>query len=198
MFTAIGDTHGKYDLYLEIARSHKNTVQIGDLGFRYGCLEGLDPESHKIVGGNHDNYDTIVNYPHYLGDCGFHTLGGTEFFFLRGAYSVDRDMRTIGVDWWSQEEIPIERFMEIRGEYRARKPRIVITHTCPEIMAPAFLDARKAHRVHVTKTGFMLDELFNSHKPDLWVFGHFHVSRSAMEGGTKFVCLNELETLDIA
>jgi predicted phosphodiesterase len=197
MFTAIGDAHGKYDRYLEIAGSHKQTIQIGDLGFRYGCLENLDPDSHKIVGGNHDNYDKIVDYPHYLGDCGFHTLGGTEFFFLRGAYSVDRDQRTIGVDWWSQEEIPIERFMEIRGEYRERKPRIVITHTCPEIMAPAFLGPRKAHRVHVTKTGFMLDELFNAHQPELWVFGHFHVSRTVGERGTRFVCLDELETLDI-
>ena len=198
MFTAIGDAHGKYDRYVEIAGKRDYTVQIGDLGFRYGCLDSLDPERHKLVAGNHDNYDTISNYPHYLGDCGFHTLGGTEFFFLRGAYSVDRDSRTIGVDWWSQEEIPIEMFLEIRGEYRERKPRIVLTHTCPERMSPHFLEPRNAHRVHVTKTGFMLDELFNSHKPELWVFGHFHVSRSVTEDGTKFVCLNELETLDIA
>ena len=61
------------------------------------------------MAGNHDNYDTIPNYPHYLGDCGFHTLNGTEFFYLRGAYSIDRDSRTIGVDWWAQEEIPIEK-----------------------------------------------------------------------------------------
>ena len=116
MFTAIGDAHGKYDRYLQIAGERDYTVQIGDLGFRYGCLDSLDPEHHKLVGGNHENYDTISNYPHYLGDCGFHTLDGTEFFYLRGAYSIDRDSRTIGVDWWAQEEIPIEKFMEIRAE----------------------------------------------------------------------------------
>lgn len=198
MFTAIGDAHGQYDRYVKIARKRDYTVQIGDLGFKYGCLENLDSERHKLVAGNHDNYDTILNYPHYLGDCGFHTLGGTEFFYLRGASSIDRDSRTIGVDWWSQEEIPIEKFMEIRAEYRERKPKIVLTHTCPEVMAPSFLDARKAQRIHVTKTGFMLDELFNAHQPELWVFGHYHVSKSVTEGCTKFVCLNELETLDIA
>ena len=89
MFTAIGDVHGKYDLYLDICGVKERTLQIGDLGFRYGCLENLDPESHKIVAGNHDNYDTIAQFPNYLGDWGFHTLGGTEFFFLRGAYSID-------------------------------------------------------------------------------------------------------------
>lgn len=198
MFTAIGDAHGQYDRYVKMARKRDHTLQIGDLGFKYGCLENLDPERHKIVAGNHDNYDTIINYPHYLGDCGFHALGGTEFFFLRGAYSIDRDQRTIGLDWWSQEEIPIEKFMEIRAEYRERKPRIVITHTCPESIAPNFLEPRNAHRVHVTKTGFMLDELFNAHQPELWVFGHFHVSKSITEGCTKFVCLNELESLDVS
>lgn len=197
MFTAIGDVHGKYDRYLKIAGERDHTVQIGDLGFRYGCLENLDPGSHKIVAGNHDNYDSITNYPHYLGDWGFHTLGGTEFFFLRGAYSIDRDQRIIGIDWWSEEEIKIESFMEARAAYRERAPRIVLTHTCPETMSPAFLEPRNAHRVHVTKTGWMLDELFNAHRPELWIFGHFHVSRSVTERGTKFVCLNELETLDV-
>lgn len=198
MFTAIGDAHGQYDRYVKMARKRDRTVQIGDLGFKYGCLENLDPEHHKIVGGNHDNYDVLPNYPHYLGDWGFHTLGGTEFFFLRGAYSIDRDQRTIGIDWWSQEEIPIEGFMAAREAYRERKPRIVLTHTCPEVIAPHFLDPRYAYRVHVTKTGFMLDELFNIHQPELWVFGHFHYTKSITEGRTKFVCLNELETLDIA
>lgn len=197
MFTAIGDTHGKYDLYLEIAKTRDHSLQIGDLGFRYACLDSLDPARHKIVAGNHDNYDTIVNYPHYLGDWGLHTLGGTEFFFLRGAYSVDRDYRTIGVDWWSQEEISIDSFMEARKAYAEAKPRIMISHTCPEVMSPHFLEPRKAHRVHVTKTGWMLDELFNMHKPELWVFGHFHMSRTVTVEGTKFVCLNELEALEI-
>jgi len=198
MFTAIGDAHGQYDRYVKMARKRDYTLQIGDLGFKYGCLEGLDPEHHKIVAGNHDNYDLLPGLPHYLGDWGNTSLGGTEFFFLRGAYSIDRDSRTIGMNWWSQEEITIESFMEARTFYRELKPKIVITHTCPESLAPAFLNPRYSHRVHVTKTGWMLDELFNIHQPELWVFGHFHVSKTIMEGRTRFTCLDELETLDIA
>lgn len=198
MFTAIGDAHGQYDRYVKMARKREHTLQIGDLGFKYGCLENLDPERHKIVGGNHDNYDILPNFPHYLGDWGNVSLGGTEFFFLRGAYSIDRDSRTIGIDWWSQEEIPIESFMEAREFYRECKPRIFISHTCPEVMAAHFLDARRQHRIHVTKTGWMLDELFNIHQPELWVFGHYHVSKSVTQGRTKFVCLDELETMDVS
>jgi predicted phosphodiesterase len=197
MFTAIGDAHGQYDRYVKMARKRDCTLQIGDLGFKYGCLENLDSASHKIVAGNHDNYDKIVEYPHYLGDWGTCSLGGVDFFFLRGAYSIDRDQRTIGIDWWSQEEISIEAFMEARKSYRELRPKIVVTHTCPESIAPAFLQPHKSHRVHITRTGWMLDELFNIHQPDLWVFGHFHISRNITEGRTRFVCLNELETLDI-
>lgn len=196
MFTAIGDVHGKYHLYLEIARTKKNTVQIGDLGFRYSCLQDVDPASHKIVGGNHENYDTLPDQPHYLGDWGFTSMGGTEFFFLRGAYSIDRDSRTIGIDWWSQEEIAIESFMEARKTYGEVRPRVVLSHTCPETISPAFLDGPYS-RVHHTKTGWMLDELLQIHKPELWVFGHYHVSRTLEENGTKFVCLDELETMDV-
>ena len=197
MFTAIGDAHGQYDRYVKMARKRDHTVQIGDLGFKYGCLENLDPENHKIVAGNHDNYSAIHEYPHYLGDWGSCTLDGTEFFFLRGASSIDRHLRTIGIDWWSEEEIKIEAFMEAREFYREMKPRIVITHTCPDRVAPSFLDPRYSYRVHMSRTGWMLDEIFNNHEPELWVFGHFHYSKSITEGRTKFVCLDELETLDI-
>jgi predicted phosphodiesterase len=56
--TVIGDAHGQYDRYVKMARKRDYTVQIGDLGFKYGCLENLDGEKHKVVGGNHDNYDS--------------------------------------------------------------------------------------------------------------------------------------------
>lgn len=198
MFTAIGDAHGQYDRYVKMARKRNCTVQIGDLGFKYGCLENLDPEKHKVLGGNHDNYSVIHEFPHYLGDWGSCTLDGTEFFFLRGASSIDRHLRTIGIDWWSEEEIKIEAFIEAREFYREMKPRLVFTHTCPDRVAPSFLDPRYSYKIHMSRTGWMLDELFNIHEPELWVFGHFHYSKSITEGRTKFVCLDELEPLDIA
>jgi len=195
MLTLIGDAHGQYDRYVKMARKRDYTVQVGDLGFKYGCLDCLDPERHKVVGGNHDNYSIIADWPHYLGDFGNCSLGGVDFFFYRGAYSIDRQDRTIGLNWWAEEELKIEAFMEARELYRKTKPRVVVTHDCPELVSPDFL--HPGARIYQNITGWALQELFNIHEPDLWVFGHYHVSKSVKRGCTKFVCLNELETFEI-
>lgn len=193
--TLIGDVHGKYDRYVKMARKRNHTVQIGDLGFKYECLKNLDPESHKVVGGNHDNYDVIAEWPHYLGDYGMASLGGVDFFFYRGAYSIDRQYRTVGLNWWEAEQLKIEDFMKAREVYREAKPDIVVTHDCPESIAPMLLDPG-AH-VYQNMTGWALQELLNIHSPKMWVCGHYHISRRLSLGNMEFVCLDELEALDI-
>lgn len=193
--TLIGDVHGKYDRYVKMARKRDYTVQIGDLGFKYGCLDNLDSERHKLVAGNHDNYDIIGNWPHYLGDYGMASLGGVDFFFYRGAYSIDRQYRTIGFDWWEQEQLKIEDFMKAREVYREARPDIVITHDCPETIAPMLLDP--GTHIYQNTTGWALQELLNIHTPKTWVCGHYHVSRRLSLGNMEFVCLDELELLEI-
>jgi predicted phosphodiesterase len=195
MLTFIGDAHGQYDRYVKMARKRDFTVQIGDLGFKYGCLENLDPASHKVVAGNHDNYSIIGEWPHYLGDYGNCSLGGVDFFFYRGAYSIDRQYRTIGIDWWAEEQLGIESFMKAREVYRETRPKVVVTHDCPESVSPELLPPGAI--VYQNMTGWALQELFNIHEPDLWIFGHYHVSKKIKRGRTNFVCIGELETLDI-
>lgn len=197
MITLIGDVHGHYSQYEQMARKREYTLQIGDLGFKYGCLKNLDPDKHKVIAGNHDNYDIINEFPHFLGDYGNCELNGFKFFFYRGAYSIDRQYRTIGLDWWPQEQNTIETFMEAREVYRETKPSVFISHCCPFSVIPYFLEPRNAGRVINSTTDWALDELWRIHKPTLWVFGHFHVSRKIELEGTKFICLNELETLDL-
>jgi len=198
MLTVIGDVHGHYDQYERMARKRDYTVQLGDLGFKYGCLKNLDADRHKVIGGNHDNYDIIHEFPNYLGDFGNCSLGGVDFFFLRGAYSIDRGLRTIGVDWWPQEELSYESFESAKDLYKQTLPKIVITHCCPHSVIPYFLHSvDAAGKVYNTKTDWALQELLEVHNPSLWVFGHYHVSKSIDIEGTKFICLNELETLDL-
>jgi predicted phosphodiesterase len=198
MLTVIGDVHGHYDQYERAARKRKFTVQLGDLGFKYGCLKNLDPNNHKVVAGNHDNYDIIKDFPHYLGDFGNCSLGGVDFFFYRGAYSIDRDSRTIGIDWWSQEEVSFDSFEFAKDLYISTKPKIVITHCCPHSVIPYFLHPLDAGgKVYNTRTDWALQELLDAHKPSLWIFGHYHVSKQVEIEGTKFICLNELETLNL-
>jgi predicted phosphodiesterase len=193
--TIIGDVHGKYERYYKIIRQtevHPYTVQLGDFGFKYNTLTNLDPNNHKVLGGNHDNYDIIHKYPHYLGDYGISVVGEVEFFYYRGAYSIDRQYRTVGIDWWEQEQVSIDQFMKARELYRETKPNIVITHDCPQnIASQMLLPHQKAYE---NMTGWALQELLNIHEPEYWFFGHWHDSRNIKYGNTNFMCLDELET----
>lgn len=193
--TLIGDVHGKYRRYHEIIRErdrHPNTIQLGDFGFDYGTLKNVDPAHHVFIGGNHDNYDEVANVPNYLGDFGYMVnFHGIDFFYYRGAYSIDRKYRTVGVNWWQDEQIKIDRFFEARQLYRNTKPEIMITHDCPQEIASLILPP--GSHIFENMTGWALQELFTIHQPKVWYFGHYHKSWSMTINGTLFRCLNELE-----
>ena len=198
MITIIGDVHGKYERYHRIIRQEDNypyTLQLGDFGFKYDTLKNVDSTKHLILPGNHDNYHMCYRYPHFLGDYGYTSLNKVEFFYYRGAYSIDRQYRTVGIDWWEDEQVSIDQFMKARELYRETKPRIVITHDCPENIAHKMLSP--GDRVYQNTTGWALQELLNNHEPELWVFGHWHRSRTIHYGKTTFMCLDELETYGI-
>ena len=191
----LGDVHGKYKRMHEIIREkdrHEHIVQIGDLGFDFSTLDNVDPDKFKIVSGNHDNMDKIINIPHYLGDYGYTTLNGISFYFYRGAYSIDRQYRTIGIDWWEEEQNNIETFMKARELYREIKPDIFLAHDCPDFMVPQYIGPYAKRYENIT--GWALGELYKIHQPKLFIHGHYHVSKTTQYGDTKFVCLNELET----
>ena len=193
--TLIGDVHGKYEKYHRIlSRQEENpyTLQIGDFGFKYNTLKNVDSTKHMILPGNHDNYDICYNYSHFMGDYGYTSLNKIEFFYYRGAYSIDRQYRTVGIDWWEQEQVTIDQFMKARELYRQIKPSIVITHDCPSDIVDYLLEPHQKKYENIT--GWALNELFNIHQPKLWFFGHWHQSKQIQHGNTKFVCLNELET----
>jgi Icc-related predicted phosphoesterase len=193
--TLIGDVHGKYKRYHEIIREkdrHEYTVQLGDFGFDYSTLKNVDPKKHVFIGGNHDNYDVINDVPHYLSDFGYMVnFNGIDFFYYRGAYSIDRQYRTIGIDWWQQEQVGIEGFMKARELYREIKPDIVLTHDCPESLIQYLIPP--GAQIYQNTTSWALQELFNIHQPKIWRFGHYHNHWRMTIGRTDFRCLNELE-----
>lgn len=194
--TLIGDVHGKYEKYHRIlSRTEENpyTLQIGDFGFKYDTLKNVDHTKHLILPGNHDNYDICYNYPHFLPDYGYMVnFNGIDFFYYRGAYSIDRIYRTVGIDWWEQEQLKIEDFMKARELYRQIKPDVVFTHDCPQSLYSYLLPPEA--KIYENITSWALEELFNIHQPKFWRFGHFHKSWRKVINGTDFRCLNELET----
>ena len=197
--TVIGDVHGKYKRYHEIIREknrHPFTIQIGDFGFDYETLKNVDPKHHVFIGGNHDNYDKVKDCPNYLGDFGYTVnFNGLDFFYYRGAWSIDRIYRTIGIDWWEQEQVSMENFAKAKELYEQINPDVMLTHDCPESIISYLLPPN--YRIYKNTTCCALQSLFEIHQPKIWIFGHYHVSWSKIINNTEFRCLNELECYDI-
>jgi len=218
--TFIGDVHGRYKSYRSVVEQCDYSVQIGDFSFAYDVFNDISL-NHRFFGGNHDNYEIIGECPNNLGDFGTQTINGVEFFFIRGAWSIDRKWRRFKIDWFPEEELNYVQQQEALEAYRAAKPKIMVTHDAPlEVVRTLFgtdtLVFFDHERDTVTATGQLLQECFNYHQPDLWIFGHHHKNRSELvlppgeiynpdskEEGyhdkpkTRFICLGELQTFTV-
>jgi predicted phosphodiesterase len=192
----IGDVHGKHEAYLDLISNRKTSIQVGDFGFNYSVLDCVDSNNHKIIGGNHDNYDIINNYPHFLGDFGTFENDGISFFFVRGERSVDAHLRTEGVTWWKDEELSTQQGYAAVDAYEKCKPNVVISHGCPAELIPHFV-TNPAKQMYPSKTSQILDSMWSVHKPKFWIFGHHHNSKSVLISDCFCCCLDELECLDI-
>ena len=197
--TVIGDVHGKYDHYHKIIiknEDHPYTIQLGDFGFKYETLKNIDSTRHLILPGNHDNYHDCYNHAHFLGDYGYTSLNRVNFFYYRGAYSIDRQDRTIGINWWEQEQVTIDQFMKARELYREIKPDIFLSHDCPDFMVRHYIGPYS--RMYENITNWALGELYKIHHPKLWIHAHYHQSKTTIYENTKFICLDELEIYSLA
>lgn len=173
----IGDVHGKFKEWADLIANEKESLQIGDFGFNYPS----SVPGHVFFPGNHDNHE---NYPDYcLGRYGEYR----DMFFVGGAYSIDHDVRTEGIDWFRNEELSYLEQEECFRQYSLAKPDIVLSHDCPTVVRYEFGYPQN-------QTSYLLQCMFLEHMPKLWIFGHHHRSWSKTIADTKFVCLNELET----
>lgn len=205
----IGDVHGKIQAYTTIAKGAKNSVQLGDMGFDYTLVSKLHPGHHCFLGGNHDNYDIIKNCDNALGNYGLEDFGGLKFFYIRGAFSVDKafrlqyDKKHMCKSWWKEEELTEEQMQDAFDYYKICKPKIVITHSCPQFITDIMV-SREGLKffgidpvTHIDKTMHFLAKCFDVHEPELWLFGHMHRSWKRKINSTTFQCLDELEYIDL-
>jgi predicted phosphodiesterase len=193
--TLVGDVHGGLDnnrrRYQDIMHSHEYTVQLGDCDFDYD-MDEFDAQHHKIIPGNHDDHERVYYLPHCLGRFGYTTLNDISFFYVCGAFSIDRMGRQEYVDWFPNEELSYKEMYDAAQLYQQIKPDLVLTHDCPQIVAQMFFGICDPSH---TRNG--LQWMFDWHKPKLWVFGHHHKPRNEEVLGTRFICLPELATLQV-
>lgn len=199
----IGDIHGRFNYYLGLIANitHTPTVQVGDFGIGFPGYK--DPPKiigdHWFIRGNHDNPEVCQKHPNYLGDYGYKKEW--NLFYVGGADSIDKEYRTMGIDWWPDEELSYRTLIEtVLPLYEKTLPRIVVTHTCPTNVTT---ELRKAigdngwGEPPPTRTEVALQAMFEVHQPDVWLFGHFHKQWEHRMNGTRFICLNTYQTMEI-
>lgn len=205
----IGDVHGHIDEYIALAGQVDESIQVGDMGVGFPGVRSRKRDEklaefqltgdHRFIRGNHDNPYECGIKPGYIYDGFVDQERG--MMFIGGAFSIDLGVRTVGYDMWSDEELSYTRLTELTALYEHVKPRIVVTHDCPESVATDmfFADGNMWGPQIRTRTGAALQAMFEIHQPELWVFGHWHVSKAYRrpDTPTTFICLGELAYCDI-
>jgi hypothetical protein len=198
--TIIGDVHGKISAYGGIVSKipfRDMSICVGDFGFKYEWdwylqkkIDGdIRPNNH-INPGNHDYGPYLNDKTKSLGN--WHYFEDENIFTVRGAWSIDKIHRTEGFDWFDNEELTYAEGLEALDEYVKVKPRIIVSHDCPQHVRNSLFGI-----VEKSITTNLLQAMFDVHQPELWVFGHHHKHRDANIFGTRFICLEELKTLEI-
>ena len=203
----IGDVHGKFDRYKKIIKDCPASIQVGDMGVGFRRTQGPNAGElytnpphyamvrgdHRFIRGNHDNPAECEKHSQWIMD------GSIEsgVMFIGGAVSIDKQYRIEGYSWWPEEELSITELNDLVDVYVRVKPRVMVTHDCPmevgeEILRSAYNSRDKLQ----SRTCQALQAMWSAHSPELWCFGHWHVSFDHVLRGTRFVCLNELEYRD--
>lgn len=204
----IGDVHGKFPQYKRIIRGAPASIQVGDLGVGFRWAHGpREGEEHpnpphavmvenkaRFIRGNHDNPGSCRRHSQWIPDG--HVEG--NMMFIGGAVSIDRAYRVENYSWWSNEELSYAELDKLVNKYQEVKPKVMVTHDCPEEVATAMLYHLRREKIgDGSRTRQALQAMLSCHSPELWIFGHWHNSLDVNSNGTRFICLAELEHKDI-
>ena len=150
------------------------------------------PFTVLFADGNHENFDILNSYPeevwrggkvHKIAPNIIHLMRGQVFgienitvFVFGGAASIDKEVRTEGVDWWRQEQPTQEELEEgLRNLKRhGCKVDYIITHTCceralryPPLNTPEM-------QMQTFPANILLSEFDKTVEFKHWYFGHYH------------------------
>ena len=142
---------------------------------------GLKPQNTKIYwcDGNHEDHwsleglrqfdaSPIEVQPNVYYMSRGSTLkldNGATVLFMGGAESIDKEIRTLGHDWWPQEVISHSEIYNLPE----KQIDIVISHTCPM----EFYTHLHTYK-YPDPSMWALSHVLDKYMPKLWYFGHFH------------------------
>ena len=216
----IGDIHGNFNHIMWYIRAHKITnttlIQVGDFGIgfkptsEHHMMKILNEELGKrgtmllVIRGNHDNpmyfdgkhdYEFIKFLPDYT-EMG---IDGLNHLFIGGAISIDRTIRTNGIDYWDNEGF----ISDMDKASSIRNIDVLVTHTAPDFVAPigfnamvygyAKKDSDLLNDLEIERT--KITEVFNEIKKNNQIkhhfYGHFHDNVREHIDGCNHVMLGE-------
>ena len=108
------------------------------------------------------------------------TVGGTSFFTMGGAYSIDRYVRQEGFSWW-EEELPDDaEYKEAAANLQAQQFRVdyILSHTAPREIIRRMGHTPDAHDMELT--GFLEWVTYETQFKE-WFSGHWHVDQQITE-----------------
>lgn len=126
---------------------------------------------------------------------------------LGGGHSVDKHLRTEGKDWFS-EEIPnpeeVDNFFNCICE--RDEVKIFATHECPDYVVKRMYPGQGPDDKFdgITPYESPLALMFNGFidmnddvLPRYWLYGHHHRSYTTELYGVEFICLDELQCIEL-
>lgn len=202
-YELLGDVHGKTGLIHQRLRiTHHPIIQLGDLGFGedWHNLRKAPKDRLRVVSGNHDATPSMRKSPYWLGDFGLLSdqglPTGAKVFFVRGAWSIDKDQRIPGKSWWEDEELSWEESNRALDAYEAARPNVVLSHEAP-LSASSLLLSIMGEPCIASHTSKLLQTMLDIHKPERWYHGHYHFAHWYRIGPTLFRCLASEEFLEV-
>jgi len=199
----VGDVHNNFGALNKLINKKKPDMIIacGDFGY-WPSVSWAEPLSNiklqsakKLLfcDGNHENHwalrdrttDELAPNIIYMPRGSTYKLeDGRTILFMGGAYSIDKHMRQVGINWFPEETISQKDMMNLPD----CKVDIFITHTCPEELLVDLLPLNEWKTVE--PSNLALSELWKIYKPSLWFFGHWHSYLTGVMMETKWYCLS--------
>lgn len=215
--TFIGGIEGNSTKYFKILREQNPTysLSLGDVGGKKIYDEildyGVDILRHQTIMGDYDFYPYWYT-AFVLGDYGVFDLEGHVIGFLRGAATINpHSMYGVQASSWvdrterskewenynnlcfpEDEQLTKKDFTSAVEGFRHRKPNVIATHDCPQEVCEKMFGISE-----LSDTRVGLQSVWENSQPDIWVFSHHRKSKTMTMNGTKFVCLNNCETLTL-
>lgn len=183
MIYVMGDFHAHYWPVQELLKKSKSYVemilQCGDFGYFPNFYNVPKLQTYGIplyfCDGNHEDFRELKKLENnevyenifYQKRGSVLTLpDGRNVLFFGGARSIDKDLRTPGIDWFPDEEITQRDIIDLPINVEID---VVISHTCP-IEFDLGIDESRFPDPSRLALSVILEEF----KPRFWYFGHFH------------------------